>query len=359
MNKDKRTYIFCRLRPVLNRTLPVLVRVENDKVVMPSRGETYSFDGVFAPSNTSEQVFSALETLMDGEAEGNRVVFFYGNTGAGKTTTFCGSKGKVGILTLFLDKYKSAVQDVEIREVYNNKITTLLSRTTSLTGVNDALLKRNTASTNTNATSSRSHLICTFTKQQDGKSYVFVDLAGAERLKQTGDNQNRVQEAIHVNRSLTALRDVIESMSQHRAHIPYRNSPLTMCLYKYMKECTDKMTIILCCAPEDGGSSEVLRFGRTATRINRTKKVAVEELLPDIPDEEEDNSVSKKELENLQHELSSCQEELAKAKKALGEKRQISCGLCGGKGHNKRTCTATVVHEYQPDIFSPQNSIDK
>jgi hypothetical protein len=35
------------------------------------------------------------------------------------------------------------------------------------------------------------------------------------------------QEALAINKSLTALQDVIAALSQNEAHIPFRNSKLT------------------------------------------------------------------------------------------------------------------------------------
>jgi len=57
-----------------------------------------------------------------------------------------------------------------------------------------------------------------------------VDLAGSERADKTEATGDRLKEAQHINKSLSALGDVISSLAQKSAHVPYRNSKLTQLL---------------------------------------------------------------------------------------------------------------------------------
>lgn len=61
--------------------------------------------------------------------------------------------------------------------------------------------------------------------------FSLVDLAGSERLSEGEKTLERVEEAKYINKSLSALGNVISALKlQHEAkkvHIPYRDSKLT------------------------------------------------------------------------------------------------------------------------------------
>lgn len=53
-----------------------------------------------------------------------------------------------------------------------------------------------------------------------------VDLAGSERADKTGAGAERLREAQSINKSLSALGDVISALSEGEKFIPYRYSIL-------------------------------------------------------------------------------------------------------------------------------------
>lgn len=57
-----------------------------------------------------------------------------------------------------------------------------------------------------------------------------VDLAGSERAGKTGATAERMKEAQSINKSLSALGDVINALSTGEKHVPYRNNKLTQLL---------------------------------------------------------------------------------------------------------------------------------
>lgn len=57
-----------------------------------------------------------------------------------------------------------------------------------------------------------------------------VDLAGSERVDRSKVTGDKLKEAQHINKSLSAFGDVIFALAQKTSHVPYRNSKLTQLL---------------------------------------------------------------------------------------------------------------------------------
>ena len=103
---------------------------------------------------------------------------------------------------------------------------------------------RTTAGTSTNAESSRSHAVFTLrltadleARGEDGMRRQrttclhIVDLAGSERQKEAKCASGaRLREACCINKSLSALGNVISALSTSNKHVPYRDSKLTLLL---------------------------------------------------------------------------------------------------------------------------------
>eukprot|EP00300_Choanocystis_sp_HF-7_P018144 c19953_g1_i4.p1 GENE.c19953_g1_i4~~c19953_g1_i4.p1 ORF type:complete len:227 (+),score=58.91 c19953_g1_i4:186-866(+) len=118
------------------------------------------------------------------------------------------------------------------------------SRATSLQQALDIMQtgreNRKTASTKMNSQSSRSHMVFTahVTNTDRTTGNVFnaklnlVDLAGSERVSKTGASGDQLKEAMAINKSLSALGDVISALTSNsdKSHVPYRNSKLTFLL---------------------------------------------------------------------------------------------------------------------------------
>ena len=116
---------------------------------------------------------------------------------------------------------------------------------------------RRIGATEMNQQSSRSHAIFTITICRvsetsgtiRGKLH-FVDLAGSERLEKTKATGSRAAEGISINKSLSTLSKVIESLSTHQSHIPYRESSLTR-LLKDSLGGNAKTLMLACVSPAD------------------------------------------------------------------------------------------------------------
>ena len=89
-----------------------------------------------------------------------------------------------------------------------------------------------------NARSSRSHSVVIVrvgavsreTRARTRGALYLVDLAGSRaRGSRLGASGDRLKEARHINKSLSALGDVVAAL-RRSAHVPYRNSKLTTLL---------------------------------------------------------------------------------------------------------------------------------
>jgi hypothetical protein len=116
---------------------------------------------------------------------------------------------------------------------------------------------RATATTNLNEHSSRSHsiLLIDVTTTARGCAPVrsklyLVDLAGSERVAKSGATGATMKEAQHINKSLSALGDVMEALDQKSKHIPYRNSKLTYLLQDSLGGNSRTMMIVTACPTE-------------------------------------------------------------------------------------------------------------
>ena len=94
-------------------------------------------------------------------------------------------------------------------------------------------------------------------------SITIVDLAGSERLNQSHTEGERLVETKAINRSLTALKDVISALSKKEKHVPYRNSKLTFVLQNYLGKDSKTLVIINVspCASHYNQTLGSLRFG--------------------------------------------------------------------------------------------------
>merc|ERR1712050_352792 len=103
----------------------------------------------------------------------------------------------------------------------------------------DSNKNRAVSCTDMNEQSSLSHSIVTVKtsctqKGGDGSTYIgkihLIDLAGSENVGKSGVTGQGMKEAQNINKSLSALGDVIASLVAKTPHTPYRNSKLTMML---------------------------------------------------------------------------------------------------------------------------------
>merc|ERR1719270_112965 len=94
-----------------------------------------------------------------------------------------------------------------------------------------------------------------------------IDLAGSERLKKSKSKGQQLKEALFINKSLSNLSNVISSIAQGQAHVPFRNSKLTHVLSNcFGGACKTLMFVNLC--PELDRVDESLCSLRFAAKVN-------------------------------------------------------------------------------------------
>ena len=251
----------------------------------------FTFDEVFDIGTSQEEVFNvsakpAVNSVLEGY---NSTIFAYGQTGTGKTFTMEGftynnMDNSRGIIPRTIESIFSYIESNSNKntkfiiraaylQIYNEMISDLLKPENTnknlsiredkqkglyvdnlsewaVRGPSDiyTLLERGAtcrevSNTFMNDVSSRSHAVFMITVEQlisakSGKQITkigklnLVDLAGSERTRITGTTGKQLKESIKINKSLSALGNVINALTdtKERKHIPYRDSKLTRLL---------------------------------------------------------------------------------------------------------------------------------
>uniref|UniRef100_A0A3Q2P013 Kinesin-like protein n=1 Tax=Fundulus heteroclitus TaxID=8078 RepID=A0A3Q2P013_FUNHE len=325
--------VMCRFRPLSDSE-----RSRGDKFVPKFNGEDtvvlagkpYVFDRVFPPSTEQIQVYDtcAKQIVKDVLGGYNGTIFAYGQTSSGKTHTMEGNlhdPHMMGIIPRIsrdiFDHIYSMDENLEFHikvsyfEIYLDKIRDLLdvsktnlavhedkNRVPYVKGcterfvsspeevmdvIDEGKANRHVAVTNMNEHSSRSHSIFLINIKQEnvetemklsGKLYL-VDLAGSEKVSKTGAEGSVLDEAKNINKSLSALGNVIAALSEGtKTHVPYRDSKMTRILQDSLGgNC--RTTIIICCSPSvynEAESKSTLMFGQRAKTIKNTVSVNLE-----------------------------------------------------------------------------------
>ncbi|KAH6777344.1 P-loop nucleoside triphosphate hydrolases superfamily protein with CH domain-containing protein [Perilla frutescens var. hirtella] len=314
--------VYCRVRPFMpgqNNYLSNVDHIEEGVITINTLAKngkvrkSFNFNKVFGPSATQEEVFSDTQPLVRSVLDGYNVcIFAYGQTGSGKTYTMSGPKDLTeksqgvnyrALSDLFMlaeQRKDTFLYDVSVQmiEIYNEQDSltknTLEIRNSSQTGLSvpDASLvrvsstsdvidlmnlghrNRAVGATALNDRSSRSHSCLTVHVQgRDLTSGAIlrgcmhlVDLAGSERVDKSEVTGDRLKEAQHINRSLSALGDVISSLAQKNSHVPYRNSKLTQLLQDSLGG-QAKTLMFIHISPEPDAVGETISTLKFAERV--------------------------------------------------------------------------------------------
>jgi len=323
--------VFCRVRPLLGHEMrkgytSCLNFPEKDQLNVAlfdkKSGQTYShffeFDKVYPPNSSQEQVCRDTSEYIQSVMDGYHVsIFAYGQTGSGKTYTMMGPAENPGVNRRALQEL-FAIQDrrkqffeYEVRlalfEIYNDRPRDLLAKKPKakyevkddingnphipglkdvhVTTIQDVLdqidiaeQNRSVAMTQMNSDSSRSHMCLEVTvhgldkskdKKIEGRLYL-VDLAGSERVGKSGVTGKALQEARHINKSLSSLGDVMAALQKKEKFIPYRNSSLTKIMQNALSP-NGKTVMFVNICPTNEHVGETLSSLKFAKRVGKVE----------------------------------------------------------------------------------------
>ncbi|CAM9622605.1 unnamed protein product, partial [Discosporangium mesarthrocarpum] len=299
-----------------------------------------TYDRVFDPSTTQKQVFEYVAKPIVAELFSgyNGTIFAYGQTSSGKTHTMEGpsitDEELAGVIPrtvkeifrsvaeapdsfefvikcTYIEIYMEKIRD--LLDAYNTKVNLpiredkqkgvyvagateeYVTSAEELIGVMQSGAKnRMVAATGMNQGSSRSHSVFTVSLQQRDLatsstktgSLFLVDLAGSEMVKKTLAKGQVLEEAKTINKSLSALGQVINALTdEKKPHVPYRDSKLTRVLQASPQRRNSlggnsKTCLIINCSPSSFNVAETvstLRFGSRGEHLRIQNKAVVNE----------------------------------------------------------------------------------
>ena len=216
----------------------------------------------------------------------------------------------------------------------------------ALSYVSAAAAVRAIGATSVNAHSSRSHLIVSLMLKRGGTNCArlfLVDLAGSERAGRTGAEGLRLKEAMAINKSLSALFDVVAARSAGHQHVPYRNAKLTHILADAL-DGSARLLMIACLDPRTAGETAMtLQFASRMIGMKAQESVASKGQLSDITKKYKASQAKVVALERRLQEMESQIDETARVRRKDERRRARQSTLAERVKENTAPSTIAPV----------------
>ncbi|KAL2246658.1 kinesin-like protein KIN-14B [Sesamum indicum] len=273
--------VFCRARPLFENEGPYIVEFPDDFTLRVNTGDDslsnpkkdFEFDRVYGPHFGQADLFADVQPFVQSAFDGYNVsVFAYGQTSSGKTHTMEGSSHDRGLyVRSFEELFDLSNSDatstsrysfsVSVFELYNEQIRDLLLESGNILpkvciGSSDYVVEfvqekvenpiefskvLKAAFQNRGSDTLKfkvSHLVVmvhiyyknVITGENIYSKLTLVDLAGSDSINVEEEAGEHATEFLHVLKSLSALGDVLASLTSKKDNIPYENSVLTKVL---------------------------------------------------------------------------------------------------------------------------------
>nr|AMS24251.1 kinesin 14-IIIa protein [Marsilea vestita] len=411
--------VFCRCRPLSSSDINVGASSvvdfdssrDNELAVRCNGGrKLFKFDRVFTPSNNQTDVFADTAPVVVSVLDGYNVcIFAYGQTGTGKTHTMEGTENDRGVNYRTLEELFRLASErkgqfeytisVSVLEVYNEQIRDLLASPPPsgqsakkleikqvadgvhhVPGLTEAKVEsmeevwevlqtgksaRAVGSTNCNEHSSRSHcMLCVMVKGESvitGECYRsklwLVDLAGSERIAKSDVQGDRLKEAQNINKSLSALGDVIYALSTKSSHVPYRNSKLTHLLQDSLGG-ESKTLMFVQISPSENDAGETLcslnfasrvrgiELGPAKKQVDSTEVLKYKQMVEKIKQDGKAKDENMKKQEDSMKKLEESLKSKDQASRVLSEKIKENETIIA----NERKARAGVEHKLKEQL---------
>eukprot|EP00435_Cladocopium_sp_Y103_P073677 s206_g44.t1 len=329
------------------------------------RSRKFKIDRVLDGASQEDLFLTAAPWVEHAALGGSSCVFAYGATGSGKTHSILGApsccpglahhairrliEGQGEVKVSMLEVYCEQIRDLlavseggqptlqcSRRDGQGRMLLDCVEVFAAEASEADALLQRGfknraTEGTLCNDSSSRSHVVLTVQASgaKNGRNgrLVLVDLAGSENVQRSGADEDAklLAEAKAINRSLSALADVVEATAKQQSFVPYRNSRLTMLLEEVLS--VSRVLLLVHVSPFQRNSTDTAHSLAFASRVR-----AVDFGAERLRQEQEDRARAaqqriQQEARQLQQQLDQAKRELAESQKVQSEQKQQASQL--------------------------------